>query len=118
MNEKERKNRDELFRLMRENPDLPVVAMVDSEIVAEMFRRQNSANQEYGLVLVVPKEVREKTAEMGPPSALKQQERPVIMEEMRQAMAGREDGEKFDPGHRLAAESCGGVKTDGAYCLA
>lgn len=35
MNEKERKNRDELFRLMRENPDLPVVAMVDSEIVAD-----------------------------------------------------------------------------------
>jgi len=87
------------------------------EGVAEMFRRQNSANQEYGLVLVVPKEVREKTAEMGPPSALKQQERPVIMEEMRQAMAGREDGEKFDPGHRLAAESCGGGgKTEGGYC--
>lgn len=32
MNEKEQKNRDELFRLMRENPDLPVVAMVDGEI--------------------------------------------------------------------------------------
>ena len=35
MNEKERKNRDELFRLMRQNPDLPIVAMVDSEIVAD-----------------------------------------------------------------------------------
>lgn len=32
MNEKERKNRDELFRLMRENPELPVVPMVDGEI--------------------------------------------------------------------------------------
>lgn len=32
--EKEKKNRDELFRLMQENPDLPVVPMVDSDIVA------------------------------------------------------------------------------------
>lgn len=32
MNEKEQKNRDELFGLIRENPDLPVVAMVDGEI--------------------------------------------------------------------------------------
>lgn len=28
----EKKNRDELFRLMKENPDLPVVPMVDDEI--------------------------------------------------------------------------------------
>lgn len=33
--ETERKNRDELFRLMQENPELPVVPMVDSEIVAD-----------------------------------------------------------------------------------
>ena len=33
--EKERKNREKLFALLRENPDLPVVAMVDSEIVAD-----------------------------------------------------------------------------------
>lgn len=33
--EKERKNRAELFKLMQENPELPVVAMVDSEIVAD-----------------------------------------------------------------------------------
>lgn len=32
--EMERKNRDELFRLMQENPELPIVAMVDAEIVA------------------------------------------------------------------------------------
>lgn len=31
----ERKNREELFKLMRENPELPVVAMVDSEIVQD-----------------------------------------------------------------------------------
>ena len=30
--ERERKNREELFKLMRENPELPVVAMVDGEI--------------------------------------------------------------------------------------
>lgn len=30
--DKERKNREELFRLMRENPELPVVPMVDGEI--------------------------------------------------------------------------------------
>lgn len=35
MREKEKRNREELFRLMKENPDLPVVPMVDSEIVAD-----------------------------------------------------------------------------------
>ena len=30
--EYEKKNREELFRLMRENPELPVVPMVDGEI--------------------------------------------------------------------------------------
>lgn len=33
--EKERKNREKLFELLRENPDLPVLAMVESEIVAD-----------------------------------------------------------------------------------
>lgn len=33
--EREKKNRDELFRLMRENPDLPVVTMVDAEICGD-----------------------------------------------------------------------------------
>ena len=32
--EKEKHNRDELFNLMRENPELPVIPMVDGEIVA------------------------------------------------------------------------------------
>lgn len=32
ISEKERKNREELFRLMKENPDLPVIPMVDGEI--------------------------------------------------------------------------------------
>lgn len=33
--EKEKENREELFRLMQENPELPVVPMVDYEIVAD-----------------------------------------------------------------------------------
>ena len=32
ISEKERENREELFKLMRENPDLPVMPMVDGEI--------------------------------------------------------------------------------------
>ena len=32
ISEKERENREELFRLMQENPELPVVPMVDGEI--------------------------------------------------------------------------------------
>lgn len=34
ISEMERKNRDELFKLMQENPELPIVAMVDTEVVA------------------------------------------------------------------------------------
>lgn len=33
--EREKQNREELFRLMRENPDLPVVPMVDGEICGD-----------------------------------------------------------------------------------
>lgn len=32
MEHKERKNRNDLFKLMQENPDLPVLPMVDGEI--------------------------------------------------------------------------------------
>lgn len=32
ISEKERKNREELFKLMKEYPDLPVIPMVDGEI--------------------------------------------------------------------------------------
>lgn len=35
ISENEKENREKLFRLMRENPELPVVAMVDSEVVAD-----------------------------------------------------------------------------------
>ena len=33
--ENEKENREELFRLMQENPELPIVPMVDYEIVAD-----------------------------------------------------------------------------------
>lgn len=33
ISDKERQNRDELFRLMQENPDLPVIPFVNAEIV-------------------------------------------------------------------------------------
>lgn len=33
--EKEKNNREELFKLMQENPDLPIVPMVDSYVVAD-----------------------------------------------------------------------------------
>lgn len=35
ISERERQAREELFRLMRENPDLPVVPMVDGEILGD-----------------------------------------------------------------------------------
>lgn len=35
--EVEKKNRDELFHLMKENPDLPVIPMVDSEICSDDY---------------------------------------------------------------------------------
>lgn len=35
ISEKEKQNRDKLFRFMKKNPDLPIVPMADSEIVAE-----------------------------------------------------------------------------------
>lgn len=33
ISERERKKREEFFKLMQENPELPVVAMVYSEVV-------------------------------------------------------------------------------------
>ena len=38
ISERERQNRDELFRLMKENPDLPVVPMVDGEVCGDDSR--------------------------------------------------------------------------------
>lgn len=35
ISDRERENREELFRLIKENPELPIVPMVDAEIVTE-----------------------------------------------------------------------------------
>lgn len=35
MTERERENREELFRLIKENPELPIVPMVDADIVGD-----------------------------------------------------------------------------------
>lgn len=35
MTDREKKNREELFKLMQENPELPVVPMVDGEICGD-----------------------------------------------------------------------------------
>ena len=35
MTEKEKKNREELFRLMKKHPDLPVMPLVDSDVVLD-----------------------------------------------------------------------------------
>ena len=35
MTERERENREELFRLIKENPELPIVPMVDADIVCD-----------------------------------------------------------------------------------
>ena len=35
ISDREKQNREELFRLMKENPDLPVVPMVDGEICGD-----------------------------------------------------------------------------------
>lgn len=37
ISEKERQNRDQLFKLMQENPELPVVPVVESEVVGDRY---------------------------------------------------------------------------------
>ena len=39
MTDREKQNREELFKLMQENPELPVVPMVDYEIIGEDYGR-------------------------------------------------------------------------------
>ena len=39
MTDREKQNREELFKLIQENPDLPIVPMVDYEIIAEDYGR-------------------------------------------------------------------------------
>lgn len=37
ISERERKNREQLFKLMQENPELPVVPMVETEVVGDKY---------------------------------------------------------------------------------
>lgn len=39
ISDKERENRDKLFGLMKENPDLPIIPLVDGEIIGDDFGR-------------------------------------------------------------------------------
>lgn len=39
MTNREKQNREELFKLMQDNPELPVVPMVDYEIIGEDYGR-------------------------------------------------------------------------------
>lgn len=69
--------------------------------VLEMFDRQTRENQEWGLVLVVPQEVMDKTAEMGEGSAFKEADAPAHASELEAMKEGYQDGQEFDPSRRL-----------------
>lgn len=73
--------------------------------VSEAFERQTRENQEWGLVLVIPQEVKDKAAEMGEGSAFKEISTPEHMSEIQAMSEGYEDGQEFDPTRRLAEEA-------------
>lgn len=73
--------------------------------VAEAFERQTQENQEWGLVLVIPQEVKDKAAEMGEASAFKEIEAPEHISEIQAMREGYEDGQEFDPTKRLTEEA-------------
>lgn len=72
--------------------------------VSEAFARQTQENQEWGLVLVIPQEVKDKVAEMGEGSVFKEVAAPEHMSEIEAMREGYEDGQEFDPTKRLAEE--------------
>lgn len=81
-----------------------------SEGVAAAFREQTKENQQWGLVLVVPREVKLEADKMKT-SLFKEIDGPQSLGEMQAAHDGYMDGKKFDPTHRLQSEkSCGGGK--------
>lgn len=69
--------------------------------VYEAFTRQNEENQEYGLVLKVPKEVKDELEKIGPPKEFKKTPQPKTVGELDAAWRGVEDGRKFDPSNKL-----------------
>lgn len=71
--------------------------------VAEAFERQTQKNQEWGLVLVIPQEVRDKASEMGKSTVFKQITAPEHISEVEAMREGYEDGQEFAP----PKETCG-----------
>lgn len=69
--------------------------------VYEAFTRQNEENQEYGLVLKVPKEVKDELEKIGLPKEFKKTPQPKTVGELDAAWRGVEDGKKFDPSNKL-----------------
>lgn len=64
--------------------------------VYEAFTRQNEENQEYGLVLKVPKEVKDELEKIGPPKEFKKTPQPKTVGELDAAWRGVEDALKED----------------------
>ena len=77
--------------------------------VYEAFTRQNEENQEYGLVLKVPKEVKDELEKIGPPKEFKKTPQPKTVGELDAAWRGVEDGRKFDPSNKLKKKEAGGI---------
>lgn len=76
--------------------------------VAEAFERQTQENQQWGLVLVVPQEVKDKAAEMGEGSSFKELDTPQHISEFEAMRQGYAEGREFDPTRRIAGgNECG-----------
>ena len=71
--------------------------------VCEAFARQNRENQQYGLILVVPQVVKAEMSRFGKPVDFVRSQSNGVYGEQRYKMQGRENGERFDPTHRLPA---------------
>ena len=73
--------------------------------VKRAFERQKEENQEWGLVLVTPKEVQEEWDALGKGETFKKFDLADI-DKMQYAAEGERDGREFKPGTRLAASTC------------
>lgn len=70
--------------------------------VSSAFERQKEQHQEWGLVLVTPREVQEEWDALGKASTLKDFDL-ASLDKMQYAMEGERDGREFKPGTRLPA---------------
>ena len=69
--------------------------------VMEAFERQTQENQQWGIVLVIPQEVRNKAAEMGDATVFKGTAKSQHISELEAMQKGYADGQEFDPTKRL-----------------